>query len=63
LNKRGIGVFDDEDREMLEKIAFYLQMNIENLYLKQELVKVSNEMRKKIAMIEERFGNSPGQAE
>lgn len=57
LNKRR-GEFTDEDRELLERLAFHLEMNIENIFLRQELAKISVEMGKKIKMLEERLGAS-----
>ena len=46
------GEFSDEDREMLERLAFHLEMNIENIFLRQEMAKMSVEMDKKIKMLE-----------
>ena len=51
LNKTR-GEFSDEDREILERLAFHLEMNIENIFLRQELAKMSVEMDKKIKMLE-----------
>jgi len=51
LNKTR-GQFSDEDREILERLAFHLEMNIENIFLRQELAKMSVEMDKKIKMLE-----------
>jgi GAF domain-containing protein len=52
LNKRGGQEFDDEDRDILEKLAFHIQVNIENLFLKQELLRVSELMKETIAKLE-----------
>ena len=46
------GEFSDEDREVLERLAFHLEMNIENIFLRQEMAKMSVEMDKKIKMLE-----------
>ena len=46
------GEFTDEDRETLERLAFHLEMNIENIFLRQEMAKMSVEMDKKIKMLE-----------
>jgi signal transduction protein with GAF and PtsI domain len=46
------GEFTDEDRDILERLAFHLQMNIENIFLRQELAKMSAEMDKKIKKLE-----------
>ncbi len=54
LNKN-VGMFDDEDREILERLAFHLEMNIENIFLRQELAKISLEMGKKIQLLEKKL--------
>ena len=55
LNKNN-GMFDDKDRKVLERLAFHLEMNIENIYLRQELAKISLEMGKKIQLLEKKLG-------
>jgi len=55
LNKNR-GNFDDADRVILEKLAFHLEMNIENIFLRQELAKISVEMGQKIKKLEARLG-------
>lgn len=50
------GDFTDDDREILERLAFHLEMNIENIYLRQELAKISMEMDQKIRKLEARLG-------
>ena len=55
LNKNR-GNFDDADREMLENLAFHLEMNIENIFLRQELAKISVEMGQKIKKLESKLG-------
>ncbi len=55
LNKIGSHGFTDEDRRILEKLAFHLQMNIENIFIKQELVKISNEMKEQILTLENKL--------
>lgn len=55
LNKRR-GNFTDDDREILERLAFHLEMNIENIFLRQELAKISVEMGKKIKALEAKYG-------
>lgn len=56
LNKRGRGVFDGDDQKTLEKLAFLLQMNIENIFLRQELGRLITEMDKQIKMMEKQLG-------
>lgn len=55
LNKRH-GMFTDEDRDILERLAFHLEMNIENIFLRQELAKISIEMGQKIKTLEQKLG-------
>lgn len=55
LNKSR-GNFDDADRVILEKLAFHLEMNIENIFLRQELAKISVEMGQKIKKLESKLG-------
>jgi GAF domain-containing protein len=47
--------FDDADRDILERLAFQLEMNIENIFLRQELAKISVEMGLKIRKLEARL--------
>ena len=56
LNK-GHGNFDDADRDILERLAFQLEMNIENIFLRQELAKISVEMGRKIKKLEAKLGS------
>jgi Nif-specific regulatory protein/two-component system response regulator HydG len=55
LNKRGGKQYSDEDREILEKLAFHAQLNLENLYIRQEMAAISEEMGKKIEMLEKKL--------
>jgi GAF domain-containing protein len=55
LNKQH-GNFNDADREILERLAFHLEMNIENIFLRQELAKISLEMGQKIRKLETKLG-------
>jgi Nif-specific regulatory protein len=50
------GDFTEEDRQILERLAFHLEMNIENIYLRQELAKISVEMDQKIKKLEAKLG-------
>ena len=58
LNKIGTHTFTDEDRVILEKLAFHLQMNIENIFIKQELAKISEEMKEQILNLETKLSAS-----
>lgn len=55
LNKAH-GNFNDADRDILERLAFQLEMNIENIFLRQELAKISLEMGQKIKKLEAKLG-------
>ncbi|WP_455198673.1 GAF domain-containing protein [Kaarinaea lacus] len=50
------GDFTEDDRTILERLAFHLEMNIENIYLRQELAKISVEMDQKIKKLEAKLG-------
>jgi GAF domain-containing protein len=54
LNKNR-GAFTAEDREILERLAYHLQMNIENIFLRQEMAKLSMQMEQKIKMLEKKL--------
>lgn len=53
LNKKGGGQFTGEDQALLERLAQLLQANIESLFLRQEMFKISLEMGKKIRQLEQ----------
>ena len=53
LNKRGAGEFDDEDKSYLKKVALHLSRQIEGLYQRQELVKISREIEAKITELQQ----------
>ncbi len=55
LNKKDGFKFSTFDRTTLEKLAFLLQMNIENIFLRQELSRVSLELKKQIELLEKRL--------
>ncbi|MCK4950685.1 MAG: GAF domain-containing protein [Gammaproteobacteria bacterium] len=57
MNKARDADFTDEDREILEKLAFHIQINIENIFLKQELYKVSEQLSEMIDKLESRLNN------
>ena len=50
------GEFSDDDRRILDRLAYHLQMNIENIYLRQELATMATEMDKKIKKLEAKLG-------
>ncbi len=52
LNKRGNMKFNENDTILLERFAFHTQMSIENIFLRQEIIKVSESMQRKIRKLE-----------
>ena len=54
--KFGQPPYSAQDIEILEKLAYNIQMTIENLYLRQEFSKVSKAMSQQIKMLEEKLG-------
>ena len=52
LNKLGNREFTNDDIELLKRVAFHIQMNIENVYLRQEISHLSETMGKKIKKLE-----------
>lgn len=54
INKKDRKKFTDKDRQTLEKLAVQIQLNIEHIYLRQELRVLGENIRKKIAAIESR---------
>ncbi len=55
VNKRRADEFNEADLAVLQKLAFHIQMHIENIYLRQELSKISVEMSKKVAQLEQQL--------
>ena len=55
LNKKSERKFTDTDKATLEKLAFLLQMNIENIFLRQELSRVSTQLKQQIESLESRL--------
>jgi len=52
LNKIGSSGYTDDDEAILGRLAYQLQMNIESIFLRQEMAKISEEMKKKIEELE-----------
>jgi len=52
LNKSGDKPYSEEDKVLLKKAAMHLQVNIENIFLRQELIKISVHMDKQIRSLE-----------
>ena len=54
--KFGQPPYSDSDIEILQKLAYNIQMTIENIYLRQEFSKVSKAMSQQIKMLESKLG-------
>ncbi len=52
LNKHNQREYSEQDKEILRRLAYQLQMNIESIFLRQELAKISEEMKRKIQKLE-----------
>lgn len=57
INKIGMEGFTEEDLTILTKMAFNIQMHIENIYLRQEMAKISSQMSEKIAALEAKLAS------
>lgn len=55
LNKMDAGKYTDEDISILTKVAFHIQMHVENVFIRQQMVRISEDMGKKIKMLEEKL--------
>lgn len=55
VNKIGMTEFTEGDLAILEKLAFHIQMHIENIYLRQEMAKISSQMSETIAQLERKL--------
>ncbi len=55
LNKKNDRMFNRSDKLTLEKLAFLLQMNIENIFLRQELARISVQLKQQIENLKTRL--------
>ncbi len=56
LNKLNLeSTFLDEDVAIVEKLAHHLQVNIENIYQRQEMANIAVEIGKKVTLIENKL--------
>lgn len=55
LNKKKFQSFTTDDQQLLEKLAFQIQSNIESIYLRQQMLKLLTEMNKAIAAMEKQL--------
>ena len=54
INKQGEGAFNDDDRELLEEMAHFLELTIENIFFNQETANVMDNihsMMKKVVFV------------
>ena len=58
LNKRNKQQYSDEDHTNLSRLAYQLQMNIESIFLRQEMAKISDIMKRKIEKLEKMLGQA-----
>jgi len=58
LNKRNKQEYSDEDHTNLSRLAYQLQMNIESIFLRQEMAKISEIMKRKIEKLEKMLDQS-----
>ncbi|KOR32493.1 hypothetical protein TI05_06965 [Achromatium sp. WMS3] len=52
LNKYNDQEFTEEDRIMLEEMAYHVQMLVENIFLGQEIFIISEKVKKRMAMVD-----------
>ena len=55
LNKRLQGSFKKEDMEILEEVASYLSMSIENIIINQEILRISSQINREFERLEKEF--------
>ena len=59
LNKRGGRPYTDADREILKRLALLIQLNVEDIYLRQEMGKISAKMSRQIQLLEAKLKARP----
>ena len=52
LNKMGGEKYSEEDKTLLEKVAFNIQMAIESVFVRQESITLSEELEKRIQLFD-----------
>ena len=55
VNKKSASEFNQDDLEILKKMAFNIQMHLENMYLRQEMAKISTQMSRQIILLEKKL--------
>lgn len=54
LNKKS-GTFSEEDKDLLRKIAGHLSVSIESIMLNQEILRISNQLKREVALVDRGF--------
>ncbi len=55
VNKKGASEFNQNDLEVMQKLAFNIQMHLENMFLRQEMAKISTQMSKQIFQLQRKL--------
>ena len=55
LNKMDAGHYTEEDKNVLRKVAFHIQMHVENVFIRQQMVRISEDMGVKIKLLEQKL--------
>jgi len=55
VNKKAASEFNEQDLEVLNKLAFNIQMHLENMFLRQEMAKISTQMSRQIYLLEKKL--------
>lgn len=58
LNKRDLKSFNDQDIDVLKKLAFQIGSNIESILLKQQWVNISVEMSNMVGVLKAKLGEA-----
>lgn len=56
VNKKGASEFNEDDLEVMQKLAFNIQIHLENMFLRQEMAKISTQMGKQIFQLQRKLG-------
>lgn len=57
LNKRG-GKYTDEDRATLQRLASLVRLNLEDIFMRQEMLSISELMTREIKLLEKRLAEA-----
>ena len=56
VNKKGASEFNENDLDVMQKLAFNIQIHLENMFLRQEMAKISTQMGKQIFQLQRKLG-------